>query len=152
MNGFNGDGGPASSAVLNYPIGLTLDGFGNVLICDKDNHRIRLVTALTQPSPPPTPLPSPTPYCAPTLFRALPRIDLVGALVGTALSPGQATLAPSEAACRQACCDAASCDGYSFEVGALAYHAATNCFLLVNVTALVPSNLMASGLRESALL
>jgi hypothetical protein len=149
---FGGDGGPATSASLQYPGGLAVDGSGNVLIADRDNHRIRIVSAATLPSPPPTPSPSTTPYCAPSLFRTLPRTDLVGSLVGTALAPGEPLLAPSEAACRQACCDAASCDGYSFDAsyGALNPHA--HCYLLVNITQLVPSNGYASGLRESVLL
>ena len=100
----------------------------------------------------PTPSPTTTPYCQPSLFRPLPRTDLVGSLVGTAIAPGQPVTHPSEAACRQACCDAATCDGYSFEAGAARLLGQANCYLLVNVTQLVPSNAMASGLRESALL
>ena len=107
---------------------------------------------MSLPSPLPTPSPSATPYCAPALFRPLPRTDLVGSLVGTALAPGDAVLAPSEAACRQACCDAAACDGYSFDASIARRLGAADCYLFVNVTQLVPSNNMASGLRESVLL
>ncbi len=42
--GFNGDGGQATSAQLNHPHGVALDGSGNILIADSDNHRIRKVT------------------------------------------------------------------------------------------------------------
>ena len=130
-----------------------VDGDGSMFIADTGNSRVRIVSAPSQPSPPPTPSPSTTPYCAPSLFRALPRTDLVGSLVGTALAPGQPLLAPTEAACRQACCDAAACDGYSFDASsARQLAAASECFLFVNVSQLVPNNLMVSGLRESVLL
>ena len=43
--GYSGDGGPATSAQLNYPGGLALDASGNLLITDMYNHRIRKVTS-----------------------------------------------------------------------------------------------------------
>jgi hypothetical protein len=46
--GFSGDGGPASSAQLNQPRGLAVDGSGNLYIADSNNYRIRLVDAATQ--------------------------------------------------------------------------------------------------------
>ncbi len=42
-----GDGGLATSATLNAPTDVTLDGQGNVLIADRKNHRIRRVSAAT---------------------------------------------------------------------------------------------------------
>ena len=81
-------------------------------------------------------------------------MDLVGSLAGTALSPGAAVLLPSESACRQACCDAAACDGYSFSAvdpGVLAGWGSAACFLLVNITQLIPSNAMSSGVLLSTL-
>ena len=45
--GFSGDGGPATSASLNEPIGVTVDGSGNVFIADTQNGRIRRVAAAT---------------------------------------------------------------------------------------------------------
>lgn len=39
--GFGGDGGAADQASLHAPIGLALDGNGNLLIADSDNERIR---------------------------------------------------------------------------------------------------------------
>jgi uncharacterized protein (TIGR03437 family) len=42
--GYSGDGGPAAAADLNHPLGVALDGAGNLFIADSDNHRIRLVT------------------------------------------------------------------------------------------------------------
>lgn len=41
--GFGGDGGPATDAKLASPAGLAVDAAGDVLIADKDNHRIRKV-------------------------------------------------------------------------------------------------------------
>ena len=83
-------------------------------------------------------------------------MDLVGSLVGTALSPGSHVLAPSEAACRQACCDAPFCDGYAFASGDAALAAGgaggpVSCFLYANVTQLVPSSAFTSGIYESVL-
>src|SRR5579872_355006 len=45
--GFNGDGGPAHSALLNTPISVTFDRGGNLLITDSANNRIRRVDAAT---------------------------------------------------------------------------------------------------------
>ncbi len=42
--GFFGDGGPATSAVLNLPIGLAVDESGNLFIADNKNNRIRKVS------------------------------------------------------------------------------------------------------------
>jgi len=42
--GFGGDGGQASAASLNSPIGIALDVKGNLYIADEFNHRIRKVT------------------------------------------------------------------------------------------------------------
>ena len=45
--GFSGDGGPATSAALRLPTGVAVDGGGNILFSDSDNHRIRRVAAGT---------------------------------------------------------------------------------------------------------
>ena len=136
-----------------------------------------------------TPTATVTPYCAPSLFRALPRMDLVGTLVGSAVYPGVGFYTETEAACRQACCDAAVCDSFSFAAGAAAFYPVgmttatptatasssptqfnyygfgiggnafgstsssfaygAQCYLFVNVTSLVPSNIMSSGVLTS---
>jgi sugar lactone lactonase YvrE len=43
--GYNGDSQEARLASLNKPSGLTVDASGNLLIADRDNHRIRRVSA-----------------------------------------------------------------------------------------------------------
>ena len=42
---YTGDGGPATSASLAYPRGVTVDGSGNVFIADSNNNVIRRVSA-----------------------------------------------------------------------------------------------------------
>ena len=44
-SGFSGDGGPATSASLNYPYGVAVDASGNLFIADFRNNRIRKVSA-----------------------------------------------------------------------------------------------------------
>ncbi len=42
--GFSGDSGPATSASLDEPLGVAVDGAGNLFIADRGNHRIRKVS------------------------------------------------------------------------------------------------------------
>ncbi|HWD20016.1 MAG TPA: hypothetical protein VHB20_12130 [Verrucomicrobiae bacterium] len=42
-NGFFGDGGPATNAALNYPLGVVVDGSGNLFIADSQNNLVRKV-------------------------------------------------------------------------------------------------------------
>jgi uncharacterized protein (TIGR03437 family) len=42
--GNTGDGGPATAAQLNFPMGLALDGAGNIYIADRDANVVRKVT------------------------------------------------------------------------------------------------------------
>jgi uncharacterized protein (TIGR03437 family) len=44
VQGFSGDGGPATSASLNGPSGLAVDSGGNLYIADQNNSRIRRVS------------------------------------------------------------------------------------------------------------
>jgi hypothetical protein len=45
--GYGGDGGPATGALLNGPIGLALDSAGNLYISDSSNRIVRKVSAAT---------------------------------------------------------------------------------------------------------
>jgi len=42
--GYGGDGGPATSALINVSYGVAVDGSGNVFIADRSNERVRKVT------------------------------------------------------------------------------------------------------------
>ena len=46
-SGFSGDGGIATNATLDYPLGVAADASGNIYIGDRNNNRIRKVTAST---------------------------------------------------------------------------------------------------------
>src|SRR5271157_2356151 len=47
IDGFSGDGGPATGASLNHPLGVAVDSVGNLYIADSDNERIRKVSGGT---------------------------------------------------------------------------------------------------------
>ena len=47
IEGYSGDGGPATKATLNYPHGLAIGSTGNIYITDMYNHVIRMVTKTT---------------------------------------------------------------------------------------------------------
>ncbi|HXI01893.1 MAG TPA: hypothetical protein VNI57_01840 [Candidatus Saccharimonadales bacterium] len=45
--GFSGDGGPATSAMLDSPYDVAVDASGSLYISDSDNHRVRMVDGAT---------------------------------------------------------------------------------------------------------
>ncbi len=47
ISGYYGDGGAATAAWLNGPVGVAVDGSGNIYIADRNNERIRKVDATT---------------------------------------------------------------------------------------------------------
>ena len=63
---FAGDGGPALSASLNRPLGMTVDAEGNLYFADNQNNRIRVIAAPVVEEPTPTPAPTDTPTPVPT--------------------------------------------------------------------------------------
>jgi uncharacterized protein (TIGR03437 family) len=44
LAGFSGDGGLATSASLNYPLGMAIDKLSNLYFADANNHRIRRIS------------------------------------------------------------------------------------------------------------
>src|SRR5260221_551174 len=44
---FSGDGGLATGALLSFPVGVFVDGSGNIFVADQENHRVREVVAAT---------------------------------------------------------------------------------------------------------
>ncbi len=51
QGGFSGDGGPATSAMINYSYGVRLDSQGRLFIADTSNNRIRVVANGTISTP-----------------------------------------------------------------------------------------------------
>ena len=168
--GYNGDGLSVAYAWLNHPSGVAVDGSGKMYIADYYNNRIRMVAApptasSSAPTPPPagtsssshtsTSSASPTaatstpsasasvsPFCTPSVFQAFPSNDLVGTLVGAF------SMQPSAYSCQLSCCGVPGCEGYTFGSTQLLMGAATGpCFLLANVTQLVPNHFASSGVR-----
>jgi uncharacterized protein (TIGR03437 family) len=87
--GFSGDGGPATSASLSEPAGVTVDASGNLFIADSVNGRIRKVSAVA--SPPVVPLAGVTDGAG---FSARISGGGIGSIFGTNLAAGT-TLAQS---------------------------------------------------------
>ena len=48
-SGLTGDGGPAITAEISFPVSIALDRFGRVYFADESNNRIRMLTPVEQP-------------------------------------------------------------------------------------------------------
>jgi len=113
--GYSGDGGPATSAGLYFPLGVAVDGTGNIYIADTYNQRIRKVSGLIPPTVTPTttsvsPSVNPTDLGDPVTFTAtvtsfgstptgsVTLLDGSTALATLSLSSGQATFTTSSLA------------------------------------------------------
>lgn len=91
--------------------------------------------------------------CPATLFRTFPSHDLVGTPATAATGgPSGATLAASESDCQRACCASPDCTGYAFSAFMQQLVGPTApCFLLSNVTQLVPNHFLTAGVLASAM-
>jgi hypothetical protein len=50
VNGFSGDGGPATAAEISFPVGIGVDGSGKVYFADENNNRVRVLIPAQRPS------------------------------------------------------------------------------------------------------
>ena len=66
--GFAGDEGDVSAAVFHHPAGIELDADGNLYVCDRVNHRVRVIAS----ADPGALLVPETPYVFPTESRGAP--------------------------------------------------------------------------------
>ena len=51
VSGFSGDGGPALTAEMTFPVGIAIDSSGKIYFADESNNRIRLLTPLAPLNP-----------------------------------------------------------------------------------------------------
>ena len=92
--GFSGDGGAATVAQVNGPLGVAVTAGGDVLLGDTFNHRVRLIDTAGEPGPAPdrpAPGPAPGPSRAPDRPPVLPPDARVAASIPTRVL-GRATL------------------------------------------------------------
>ena len=80
----------------------------------------------------------------PAVFQSFPNSDLVGNAVGAFSTQ------PTAYDCQLACCVTAGCDGYTFGSSQLQLGGTAGlCYLLANVTQLIPTHFATSGIRAS---
>ena len=78
---YYGNGGPATSAALQFPWGVTVDPVGNVYVADMANNEIRLLTLVPPSVFPPYP-------------KQVPQINLSGGVVSDSSFGGFSAVAP----------------------------------------------------------
>jgi hypothetical protein len=84
--------------------------------------------------------------CWPTFFQLLASVDVVGRLAA------DMQLLRTERDCQRACCDTAGCVAYSFAALQVAMGGSfAPCFLLSNISSVVPSHSFTSGIFSAAL-
>ncbi len=99
---FNGDGGPALSAVLNAPTALATDAAGNIYIADTGNNRVRQLSvgqapaaaATQQTAPPPSVVNAASMLAGPVAPGEI--VSIFGLGIGP-VTPASATFGPSGA-------------------------------------------------------
>ena len=65
--GYGGDGGPATAALFDVPMGMVLSAGQDLIVADMSNHRLRAIEMAGAPAPTPTPTDTPTPTVTPTV-------------------------------------------------------------------------------------
>jgi mucin-19 len=88
VGGFSGDFGPATSAQLEFPSGITADPLGNVWISDTTNNRIRTVTRGAPPTPSITSISVPSAVQGSVVAATITGVNLSGAASVTLTGTG----------------------------------------------------------------
>jgi hypothetical protein len=103
--GFSGDGGPASTAHVNFPYGVAVDAFGDLFIADINSNRVRAATGLAGTRGGSCPAPAGTPGSrgaqpSRAAARANPQIAETGGTVSHSANdsvlPGRVSTVPAQ--------------------------------------------------------
>jgi hypothetical protein len=92
--GFSGDGGPPTSAQLNHPGGVVVDGAGNLFIADTYSNRVRKVAAGVPPSFTNS-SPAPATFGSPYSYQFQATGDPAAVTYSASGLPAWATLSPT---------------------------------------------------------
>jgi uncharacterized protein (TIGR03437 family) len=76
-NGYSGDGGPGTSAMMNYPWGLAISTTGGLYVGDRVNNRVRVLSGVVS-----------TNNITPVLASTSPVVNGASFLSGVAIAPG----------------------------------------------------------------
>jgi sugar lactone lactonase YvrE len=103
--GFSGDGGPASTAHVNFPYGVAVDAFGDLFIAEVNSNRVRAATGLagTRGSSCPAPTGTPGSRGAQPSHAATPANPQIAEMGGTvsnfanqSVLPGRVSSVPAQ--------------------------------------------------------